>query len=108
MSRAGAAREGQPRRRAAADAAAPALLSDGQFEYAAGDHEQGMQKAESLRIHPARAIYHGVRSAWNAERLHGALFLLEGQAIKLTLEADGVARYGVGADDGRVAEMLRQ
>ena len=47
------------------------FLNDGTFEFAAGEHDQGLQRAESLRIHPARAIYHGVRSAWNAERLEG-------------------------------------
>ena len=49
-----------------------------------------------------------MRSAWNAERLKGALFLLEGKAIKCTLDDEGVARYGVGPDDGRVAELLRK
>jgi curved DNA-binding protein CbpA len=49
-----------------------------------------------------------VRSAWNAERLKGALFLLEAKAIKCTLDNEGVARYGVGPDDGRVAELLRK
>jgi hypothetical protein len=84
------------------------FLNDGTYEFVAGEHEQGLQKTESLRIHPARAIYHGVRSAWNAERLKGALFLLDGKAIKCTLDNEGVARYGVGPDDGRVAELLRK
>ncbi|HEX6838775.1 MAG TPA: DUF4388 domain-containing protein [Polyangia bacterium] len=84
------------------------FLNDGSYEFVAGEHDQGLQKHESLRIHPARAIYHGVRSAWNAERLKGALFLLDGKAIKCTLDNEGVARYGVGPDDGRVAELLRK
>lgn len=84
------------------------FLDDGQYELANGEHDQGLQRTESLRIHPARAIYHGVRSAWNAERLGGALFLLDGKAIKCTLAAEEVARYGVGPDDGRVAELLRR
>jgi curved DNA-binding protein CbpA len=84
------------------------FLNDGTFDFVAGEHDQGLQKSESLRIHPARAIYHGVRSAWNAERLKGALFLLDGKAIKCTLDNEGVARYGVGPDDGRVAELLRK
>jgi curved DNA-binding protein CbpA len=84
------------------------FLNDGTFEFTAGDHDQGLQKSESLRIHPARAIYHGVRSAWNAERLKGALFLLDGKAIKCTLDNESIARYGVGPDDGRVAELLRK
>lgn len=84
------------------------FLNDGAYEFTAGEHDQGQQKQESLRIHPARAIYHGVRSAWNADRLKGALFLLENRAVKCTLDNDGVARYGVGPDDGRVAELLRR
>ncbi len=84
------------------------FLNEGVHEFAAGEHDQGLQRTESLRIHPARAIYHGVRSAWNAERLKGALFLLDDKAIKCTLDNEGVARYGVGPDDGRVAELLRK
>jgi tetratricopeptide (TPR) repeat protein len=82
--------------------------NDGPYELAAGEHDQGLQKAESLRIHPARAIYHGVRSAWNAERLKSALFLLDGKAIKCMLDNEAIARYGIGPDDGRVAELLRK
>ena len=84
------------------------FLNDGSYEFSAGDHDLGTQKQESLRIHPARAIYHGVRSAWNAERLKASLFLIENRAIKCTLDNEGVARYGVGPDDGRVAELLRK
>jgi curved DNA-binding protein CbpA len=84
------------------------FLSDGTYEYIPEEHDQGVQNKESLRVHPARAIYHGVRSAWNADRLKGALFLLENRAIKCTLDNEGVARYGVGPDDGRVAELLRR
>lgn len=84
------------------------FLNDGTFEYVAVEHEQGLQKSESLRIHPARAVYHGVRSAWNAERLKAALFLLESRAIRCTASPEDIARYGVGPDDGRVAELLRK
>ena len=35
-------------------------LLDGVYEFASGEHDQGLQKTESLRIHPARAVYHGV------------------------------------------------
>jgi tetratricopeptide (TPR) repeat protein len=84
------------------------FLSEGQFKFQGGSHEQGIQKEESLKIHPARAIYQGVRSAWNAERLAGALFLLDGRAIKCTLDETQVARYGVGPDDLKVAELLRK
>jgi curved DNA-binding protein CbpA len=84
------------------------FLNDGTYELVAGEHDQGVQGQESLRVHPARAIYHGVRSAWNADRLKGALFLLENRAIKCVLDGEGIARYGVGQDDGKVAELLRR
>jgi tetratricopeptide (TPR) repeat protein len=82
------------------------FLNEGNFDFRVGEHQQGMERSESLKIHPARAIYQGVRSAWNAERLKGALFLLEGQAMKCVLDGAGVARYGLGQEDGKVAEML--
>jgi len=84
------------------------FLNEGQFSFAAGEHQQGLEGHESLKVHPSRAIYQGVRSAWNAERLAGALFLLEGKAIRLALEPEAVARYGVGPEDGRLAELLRK
>jgi curved DNA-binding protein CbpA len=84
------------------------FLSDGSWGFEAVQHEQGKQGGESLRVHPYRAIYHGVRSAWAAERLSGALFLLEGKAIKLKIPPEESARYGLGADDGRAAELLRK
>ena len=84
------------------------FLNEAQFVFAPGEHHQGIEQNESLRIHPARAIYQGVRSAWNAERLAGALFLLEGRAIKCVLDDAGVARYGAGKEDARVAELLRK
>lgn len=84
------------------------FLNEGQFSFVPGEHQQGLEGHESLKVHPSRAIYQGVRSAWNAERLSGALFLLDGRAIKLTLDPDAVARYGVGQEDGRIAELLRK
>jgi curved DNA-binding protein CbpA len=84
------------------------FLNDGQWTFEAGEHEQGLHGSESLRVHPYRAIYHGVRSAWGADRLQGALFLLDGKAIKLKVTPEEAARYGLGPDDGRVAELLRK
>ncbi|MFI5289868.1 MAG: DnaJ domain-containing protein, partial [Polyangia bacterium] len=84
------------------------FLNEGQFSFQAGPHQEGMEHDEPLRVHPARAIYQGVRSAWNADRLKQALFLLDGRAIKCTLDSDAIARYGVGTEDGRVAELLRK
>jgi curved DNA-binding protein CbpA len=84
------------------------FLNDGQFDFAAGEHEEGREGQEALKIHPWRAIYQGVRSAWNGERLSGALFLLDGKAIKLTVDEAAAARYGIGQEDGRIAELLRK
>jgi curved DNA-binding protein CbpA len=84
------------------------FLNEGQFSFADGEHQMGLDGHESLKIHPSRAIYQGVRSAWTAERLAGALFLLEGKAIKLKLDEQAMARYGVGPEDARIAELLRK
>ncbi len=84
------------------------FLNDGQWAFEGGAHDQGLHGQESLRVHPYRAIYHGVRSAWGADRLTGALFLLDGKAIKLKVTPEEAARYGLGPDDGRVAELLRK
>lgn len=83
------------------------FLEDADFVFTPREHEMGLQEQESLKIHPARAIYHGVRSAWNAERLNGALAALAGQAFHCTLDPEGIARYGLGADDGAAGELLR-
>jgi len=84
------------------------FLNDGSWVFQAGEHNQGIQGTESLRVHPYRAIYHGVRSSWPADQLQGALFLLEGKAIKAKISAEESARYGLGPDDGRAAELLRK
>ncbi len=84
------------------------FVGEGDFKFEELAHDEGRQGNESLQVQPARAIYHGVRSAWSAERLQSALFLLDGRALKCTLDADNAARYGLGADDGRVAELLRR
>jgi curved DNA-binding protein CbpA len=84
------------------------FLPDGEFRFEQVTHLEGMQGSESLTVQPSRAIYHGVRSAWSAERLESALFLLDGRALTCTLAPEAVARYGLGNDDGRVAELLRR
>ena len=48
------------------------FLAEGSIRYEDGKHEEGLQHNESLRVHPWRALYHGVRSAWNADRLRAA------------------------------------
>jgi tetratricopeptide (TPR) repeat protein len=84
------------------------FLNEGRFSFAAGEHDRGMERSEPLKIHPARAIYQGVRSAWGADRLAAALFLLDGKALRCTLDEQGVARYGLGPEDARGAALLRQ
>ena len=84
------------------------FLNEGRFSFSSGDHQLGIHDNESLRVHPARAIYQGVRSAWDADRLSGGLFLLDGKAVRCILDDAGVARYGFGPEEKQVAALLRQ
>ncbi len=84
------------------------FLAEGDFAFSKEAHNEGVESGQPLRVHPHRALYHGVRGAWSADRLSGALFLLDGEAIKSKLSAEEMTRYGLGADDGRVAEFLRK
>lgn len=84
------------------------FLNEGRFVFATGEHDRGMERSEPLKIHPARAIYQGVRSAWGADRLAGALFLLDGKALRCGLDDQGVSRYGLGQEEARGAALLRQ
>jgi hypothetical protein len=84
------------------------FLEDAQFAFTPGEHGRGVEHDQSLKVHPARAIYQGVRSAWDAQRLAGALFLLEGRAIRCQLDEQSLARYGVSRDEARVAALLRE
>ena len=83
------------------------FLSEGTISYSACEHQEGLQRNESLRIHPWRANYHGVRSAWNADRLRQALAPLAGKAVSTSLSAEEIARFGLGAEDGKAAQLLR-
>jgi tetratricopeptide (TPR) repeat protein len=84
------------------------FLNEGRFTFTVGEHDRGLERSEPLKIHPARAIYQGVRSAWGAERLSAALFLLDNKALRCTLDEHGVSRYGLGQDEVRGATLLRQ
>ncbi len=84
------------------------FLNEGEFKYDEGEHREGMEGQESLRIHPWRAIYHGVRSAWSGDRLSGVLFVLRDRALTCSLDAAQLGRFGLGADDGRLGELLRR
>ncbi len=84
------------------------FLAEGDFTFAYEEHGEGVEGEMPMRVHPHRALYHGVRGAWSADRLSGALFLLDGEAVKSKLSADEMTRYGLGADDGRVGELLRR
>ena len=83
------------------------FLNDATIAYTAGEHSEGLQKNESLRVHPWRANYHGVRSAWNADRLRQALGPVAGVPLRTSLTPEELARFGLGAEDGKVASLLR-
>jgi tetratricopeptide (TPR) repeat protein len=83
------------------------FLSEGSIRYEATVHQEGLQHNESLRVHPWRANYHGVRSAWNADRLRQALAPIARAPLHTPLSAEELARFGLGADDGRVGALLR-
>lgn len=84
------------------------FLADGVFAFEELEHQQGVFKNEALKVQPGRAIYQGVRSAWTAERLANSLFLLSGQAFRCRLSSDELVRYGLGAHDAQIGELLRQ
>jgi curved DNA-binding protein CbpA len=83
------------------------FLTDSTIVYAAGEHHEGVQRNESLRVHPWRANYHGVRSAWNADRLRQALIPLAGRPLHTSLTPEELARFGLGPEDGKVGSLLR-
>ena len=84
------------------------FVSDGEFLFEEQNHSEGMEKQTSLQINPARAIYQGVRSAWNVERLRGALFLIRDRAIRTILDGeDALVPYGLGAEDGKIGKLLQ-
>lgn len=84
------------------------FLTDSSIEYAALDHQEGKQGSDSLRVHPWRANYHGVRSAWNADRLRQALAPLAGRPLHTTFTPEELARFGLGAEDGKISQRLRE
>jgi hypothetical protein len=84
------------------------FLAEGRFTFQALSHDHGVFAGEPLRVQPTRAVYQGVRSAWSAERLAGALFLLDGRAIRCTLDDQALGRYGFGQDDSQLAALLCQ
>jgi curved DNA-binding protein CbpA len=83
------------------------FLTDTSIGFSSGEHGEGLQRNESLRVHPWRANYHGVRSAWNADRLRQALVSLAGKPLHTALSQEELARFGLGAEDGKVGALLR-
>ncbi len=83
------------------------FLTDSSISFSSSTHHEGLQNNESMRVHPWRANYHGVRSAWNAERLRVALGSIFNRPVRTALSSEDMARFGLGADDGRVGAMLR-
>ena len=84
------------------------FLTDSSIVFEPREHKEGLQRNESLRVHPWRATYHGVRSAWNADRLRHALMPLGGKLLHTSLTSDEVARFGLGANDGVAVTLLRE
>ena len=84
------------------------FLPDGVFAFEEMQHSVGVFKDEPLKVQPSRAISQGVRSAWSAERLSSSLFLLSGQAFLCKLSSEELARYGLGAHDAQIGELLRK
>ncbi|MEO6951905.1 MAG: DUF4388 domain-containing protein [Polyangia bacterium] len=83
------------------------FLTDSSVAFEPMEHQEGVQRNESLRVHPWRATYHGVRSAWNADRLRQALMPLGGMLLHTSLRPEEVARFGLGANDGVAVSLLR-
>ena len=83
------------------------FLTDASIAYSASEHHEGLQRNESLRVHPWRANYHGVRSAWNADRLRQVLAPVAAERVRTALTVEELARFGLGAEDGKVANLLR-
>src|SRR5688572_4088123 len=67
------------------------FLSDGTVRFDTALHQEGLQHNESLRVHPWRANYHGVRSAWNADRLRQALAPLARAPLHTSLSPEELA-----------------
>ena len=84
------------------------FLTDSAIVFEPKEHQEGLQRNESLRVHPWRATYHGVRSAWNADRLRQALMPLGGKLLHTSLTTDELARFGLGANDGVAVTLLRE
>ena len=84
-------------------------VTDGGYAAIPGEHQKGLQSGESLRVHPWRVIYHGVRS-FSAERLKTLLRPLAGQAFRLQAQAspEAAGRYAFGAEEGHVLSLLRR
>lgn len=84
-------------------------LTEGGYAAIPGEHNKGLQGGESLRVHPWRVIYHGVRS-YPAERLRTLLQPLEDRAFCLGPQAapESGRRYGFGAEENYLMELLRR
>jgi tetratricopeptide (TPR) repeat protein len=82
-------------------------IERGSFAVEVRDHAVGADEP-ALRLQPRRAIYHGVRYAWPAARLKQASAFLEAQSIKLRIDSETLSRYGIEADDAKLAEAMRE
>ena len=85
------------------------FLVDGAYSIEPGNHNEGVHNSEATRVHPARAIYQGVRSAWNTERLQRALAEFSDRAMWCSLtEETALKRYALAPQDEAIGELLRK
>jgi tetratricopeptide (TPR) repeat protein len=79
----------------------------GTFTLEQRDHAVGAEDP-NLRLQPRRAIYQGIRHAWAPPRLKQASAFLDAQTIKLRLDTETLARYGLDPDDAKVAQAMAE
>jgi tetratricopeptide (TPR) repeat protein len=82
-------------------------IERGTFALEQRDHAVAAEDP-NVRLQPRRAIYQGLRHAWALPRLKQASAFLDAQTIKLRLDSETLARYGLDGDDARVAEAMAE
>jgi tetratricopeptide (TPR) repeat protein len=85
-------------------------LREAQFALYREDHELARtpEEAARMRVHPRRIIYHGIRNAYDLERLREEVGrALENVAFRLdSRKAPNLDRYQFGAEDSTIIELL--
>ncbi len=83
------------------------LLTDGEFQLQTGEHWVGLEGVQPLRVQPRRVIYQGILGAWPPDRVKAALAPIEGKALRLTLDAPTMTRYGLSEAHSKIAAALQ-